>query len=122
MGGAGERGGITSDEAGDELESEEQQHHEHCDAEQHVADRQISVAGDVDQGADVEDVPHGFEAAAKNQPAAEPMAWASQSNGDDTNEAAASPAVSQTPEISGRSQIPTAITPYTRGLERLGRV
>ena len=76
------------------MESEEQQHHAHCDAEQQVADRQSSVAGDVDQGADVEDVPHGFEAASKNQPEAEPMARASQSNGDDTNEAAASPAVS----------------------------
>ena len=62
-----------------------------------------------------------FHTASNNQPAAEPMAWASQSNGADTSEAAASPAVSQTPEMTGRSQIPTAITPHTRGLERLGR-
>lgn len=53
--------------------------------------------------------------------APEPMARSSQSNADDTNEVAASPAVSQTPEMTGRSQIPSAITPHTRGLERLGR-
>src|SRR5690625_4983892 len=39
------------------------------------------------------------------------MAWASQSNGAATSDAAASPAVSQTDEMMGTSHTPTGITP-----------
>jgi hypothetical protein len=36
--GAGEGGGVAADQAGDELEAEEDQHHEDRDAEQQVVD------------------------------------------------------------------------------------
>src|SRR5690606_27248362 len=60
-GGAGQGGGVAADEAGDELEAEEDQHHEDRDAEQDVVDRHVFRRGDVDQGGGVEDRPDGLE-------------------------------------------------------------
>lgn len=57
--------GVATDEAGDQLEAEEQQHHKYSDAEQQVVDRQVAGTGDVNQGGGVEDVPHGLEQPAR---------------------------------------------------------
>src|SRR5699024_9460459 len=56
-------------------------------------------------------VSNTVQTASNSQPAAAPMAWASQSNGAATSDAAASPAVSQTDEMMGTSHTPTGITP-----------
>src|SRR5699024_6577718 len=49
------------------------------------------------------------------------MAWASQSNGAATRDAAASPAVSHTDEIMGTSHTPTGITPQRSSRLRWGQ-
>ncbi|MPM84836.1 hypothetical protein SDC9_131912 [bioreactor metagenome] len=60
-GGSGEGGGVAADQAGDELEAEEDQHHEDRDAEQQVVDGDVAGLGDIHQRRGVEDRPDGLE-------------------------------------------------------------
>ncbi|CAG7601921.1 hypothetical protein LEUCIP111803_00506 [Leucobacter soli] len=59
--GSGEGGGVAADQAGDELEAEEDQHHEDRDAEQQVVDGDVAGLGDIHQGRGVEDRPDRLE-------------------------------------------------------------
>ncbi len=60
-GGAGEGGGVAVDEAGDQLQAEEDQHHEHRDPEEDVVDPDVAFVGDVDEGGGVEHRPDRLE-------------------------------------------------------------
>ncbi|MPM30982.1 hypothetical protein SDC9_77535 [bioreactor metagenome] len=74
---AGEGCGFSANHAGDELQTEEQQHDEHGDAEDQVVDAHVLAAGDVDQRGRVEDRPHGLEepAGGRTHRAGEPVEW-----------------------------------------------